>query len=64
MKFVVGVYRHPKRQYRELMDRFEKIGVQPVPLSKKDPEIVCSPLICLEMLLGLFPKAGVSGVNV
>ena len=64
LKFVVGVYRHPKRQYRELMDRFEKIGVQPVPLSKKDPEIVCSPLICLEMLLGLFPKAGVSGVNV
>lgn len=64
LRFVVGVYRHPKRQYRELMERFEKIGLQPVPLSKKDPDIVYTPLIYLELVLGLPPKESVAGVNV
>lgn len=64
LRFVVGVYRHPKRQYRELMERFEKIGLQPVPLSKKDPDIIYTPLIYLELVLGLQPKASVDGVNV
>ena len=61
---VVGVYKHPKRQYRELMERFEQVMLQPVPLSKKDPDIVCTPLIYLELVSGLPPKASVDGVNV
>lgn len=61
---VVGVYKHPKRQYRELMERFEQVMLQPVPLSKKDPDIVCTPLVYLELVSGLPPKASVDGVNV
>ena len=64
LQFVVGVYRHPKRQYRELMDRFEQMLLQPVPLSKKDPDIIYTPLIYLELVSGLQPKASVDGVNV
>ena len=64
LQFVVGVYRHPKRQYRELMDRFEQILLQPVPLSKKDPDIIYTPLIYLELVLGVPPKGSVDGVNV
>ena len=59
LKFVVGGYRHPKRQYRELLERFEQVEIQPVPLSKKDPEIVYAPLVYLEFMLGMRQKTGV-----
>ena len=64
LQFVLGVYKHPKRQYRELMRRFEAIGLQPVPLSKKDPDIVYTPLIYLEFVLQLQLKSSVTGVTV
>lgn len=64
LHFVVGVYRHPKRQYRELMDRFERIGLQPVPLSKKDPEVVYGLPSYLEFFLSWRPKESVVSVNV
>lgn len=64
LKFVVGGYRHPKRQYRELLERFEQVEIQPVPLSKKDPEIVYAPLVYLEFMLGMRQKTGVIEVKV
>lgn len=64
LQCVVGVYKHPKRQYRELMERFEQVMLQPVPLSKKDPDIIYTPLIYLELVSGMPPKASVDGVNV
>ena len=64
LKFVVGGDRHPKRQYRELLERFEQVEIQPVPLSKKDPEIVYAPLVYLEFMLGMRQKTGVIEVKV
>ena len=46
------------------MERFEQVMLQPVPLSKKDPDIIYTPLIYLELVSGLPPKASVDGVNV